>query len=54
MEINPADTRKTLYFNKNRDPLMSLAKSIKLQPSHQVDLQVQMHIGQSSKDKKNN
>lgn len=37
--MNPADTRKTLHFSKNRDPLMSPAKSITLQPSHQVDLE---------------
>lgn len=39
MEMNPADTRKHFTSAKNRDPLMSPAKSIKLQPSHQVDLE---------------
>lgn len=37
---------KHFTFNKNRDLLMSPAKSITLQPSHQVDLQAQMHTRQ--------
>lgn len=46
MEINSDDTRKTLQ--QKRDLLMSPAKSIKLQRSHQIDLQVKMHTRQIS------
>lgn len=46
MEMNSDGTRKTLQ--QKRDLLMSLEKSIKLQRSHQVGLQVKMHTRQIS------